>query len=73
LALSKGCRARPYVNLATGVSLKKGDKAEFVDLLNKALAVDTRERTRDRLANLVYQGYARWLLANADSLLAAPR
>jgi hypothetical protein len=71
--LSKGCRARPYVNLAMGVSLKKGDKAEFADLLNKALAVDTRERTRDRLANLVYQGYARWLLANADSLLAAPR
>jgi hypothetical protein len=71
LELSKGCRSRPYVNLATGVSLKNGDKAEFVDLLNKALAVDTRERTRDRLANLVYQGYARWLLANADSLMAA--
>lgn len=70
VALSDGSRARPYVMLAQSVALKNGDQQEYTSLLRKALAVDTDERTSDRLANIISQQTARTLLRRADVLFA---
>jgi predicted anti-sigma-YlaC factor YlaD len=66
VALSKGLRAGPYVSLATSVSVKKQDAAEFRDLLGKALAVDVNADIPDRLLNIISQRRARWLLDHID-------
>jgi hypothetical protein len=39
---------------------------EFVELLNKALAVDVSEKTDTRLANILARRKARWLLDHSD-------
>lgn len=66
--LSEGHNASPYVALAEAVSLQKQDKAEFQALLNKALEVDINARPRWRLANIIMQQRARWLLSRVDEL-----
>ncbi len=62
VALSKGKRASPYVALASTVSVKNQNEKEFVELLNRALAVDVKEKYPGRLANVIAQRRARWLL-----------
>jgi predicted anti-sigma-YlaC factor YlaD len=62
VALSKGLRAGPYVALATSVSIKRQDVAEFRRLLQKALAIDVNASVPDRLQNVISQRKARWLL-----------
>ncbi len=66
--LSEGRRASPYVSYAESVSVRTQDRAEFVSLLTKALAVDPDARPEWRLLNLVTQKRARWLLGRADLL-----
>jgi len=44
------------------------NKAEFQSLLEKALAVDPDADLDNRLANLVAQRRARWLLKHVDDL-----
>jgi predicted anti-sigma-YlaC factor YlaD len=66
--LSGGELASPYLSLAESVSLLKQDRAEFESLLNQALAVDPDVRPEWRLANLVAQRRARWLLGRLDIL-----
>jgi len=66
--LSGGHQAGPFVSLAEAVSVQKQDLAEFRSLLEQALAVDVDARPEWRLANLVAQRRARWLLARADQL-----
>jgi hypothetical protein len=44
------------------------NKKEFQALLQQALAVDVNARTEWRLANLIAQRRARWLLGRADQL-----
>ncbi|HTO20902.1 MAG TPA: TRAP transporter TatT component family protein, partial [Spirochaetia bacterium] len=61
-ALSRGLRAGPYIALATTVSVKNQDAAEFRDLLAKALAIDVNADVPDRLVNIINQRRARWLL-----------
>ena len=64
--LSKGQTASPYVALASTVSVGNQNAAEFTELLNKALAVDVSQRNGNRLANIIAQRKARWLLEHRD-------
>ena len=66
VALSKGMRAGPYIALATSVSVKNQDGAEYRSLLEKALAIDANADIPDRLVNIVNQRRARWLLDHID-------
>ena len=68
LALNGGQRAGTYVAWAEAVAVQEQDRAEFERLLAKALAVDPDRNAPDRLANVIYQERARWLLDRADEL-----
>jgi predicted anti-sigma-YlaC factor YlaD len=68
LACAQGRRAFPYVVLAESVSVAKQDKAEFRELLEKALAFDTSKQDDQRLANLLAQKRARFQLGRVDEL-----
>ncbi|MGH9369933.1 MAG: TRAP transporter TatT component family protein, partial [Vicinamibacterales bacterium] len=68
LALSNGESAFSYVTLASSVSLRAKDRSEFERLLKQALAIDTARRRDLRLANLVAQRRARFLLSSTDRL-----
>lgn len=63
-----GKRIAPLVSLAEGVSAKTQNRAEFEQLLNQAVAFDVDAHPEHRLANLIAQRRARWLLAHADDL-----
>lgn len=67
--LSGGQQAGPYVALAESVAVAQRDRRQFEDLLRHALAVDADRRPEWRLANLVMQRRARWLLLRADQLV----
>jgi predicted anti-sigma-YlaC factor YlaD len=69
LELSKGMSAGLYIAYAEAVALPAQNKAEFQALLEKALAVDPDSVPRDRLANLISQRRARWLLERTDELI----
>jgi predicted anti-sigma-YlaC factor YlaD len=72
-ALSGGNRASAFVGLAESVSVPEQNREEFDRLLARALAVDVDRRPEWRLANLVAQRRARWLLAKRNDLfLDAP-
>ena len=68
MELSGGNQAGPLVSLAEAVSLQKQDRNEFETLLKRALAVDVDAKPEFRLANLVMQRRARWLLQKTDEL-----
>ncbi len=68
LELSAGRQAGPYVSLAEAVCIQKQDAKEFKALLEKALAVDVSRPDEHRLANMVMQRRARWLLGRMDDL-----
>jgi predicted anti-sigma-YlaC factor YlaD len=70
--LSHGLDAGPYVTFAAGVSVPEENRAEFQELLAKALAVDPNEDTSRRLLNLVSQRRARSLLDQIDDLFFDP-
>jgi predicted anti-sigma-YlaC factor YlaD len=57
-----------FVNFAETVSVAQQDRREFERLLREALAVDPDAVPDMRLANLVYQKRARWLLGRIDEL-----
>jgi hypothetical protein len=68
--LQNGLSASPYILLATGVSVGAQDKAEYEQLLQKALAVDPGKDPSNRLANLISQRRARALLDQEDAHFA---
>jgi hypothetical protein len=70
-ALSEGLQAAPFVALAETVAISRQDRVQFETLLKQALAVDADARPQWRLANLIMQQRARWLLSRADELIAA--
>ena len=70
--LSGGLDAAPYVAFAAGVSMPAEDRAEFRQLLELALAIDTDEDTSLRLLNLVNQTRAQMLLDHIDDLFFDP-
>jgi predicted anti-sigma-YlaC factor YlaD len=66
--LSSGLDAAPLVALAEGLCVPRQRRAEFEQLLGRALAIDPGRRPDGRLANLVAQRRARWLMARAERL-----
>jgi len=67
--LSGGLRAAPFVAFAEAVSVKNQDKKQFEALLQRALTIDIEKKPEWRLANLVMQRRARWLLSRVDDLI----
>jgi predicted anti-sigma-YlaC factor YlaD len=68
LQLAGGHRAAPLVSFAETVDVGNQDRAEFEKLLNQALAIDINAVPDQRLANVIAQKRARWLLDRADRL-----
>ncbi len=68
VALSGKAQASPFVSFAENVAVPLQDKAQFEAMLAQALAIDPDAVPRHRLANLVLQGRARWLLTREDAL-----
>jgi predicted anti-sigma-YlaC factor YlaD len=68
MALNGGQQAGPLVSLAEAVSIQKQDLKEFELLLKRALAINPDTRPEWRLANLVAQRRAKWLLSRTDEL-----
>lgn len=66
--LSNGERAGPYVAYAESVCVLQQNRKMFIEMLNKALAVDIENPSEDRLANIIAQNRARWLLETIDDL-----
>jgi predicted anti-sigma-YlaC factor YlaD len=61
-------RVAPRVTFAESVSVGTQNRAEFTRLLQEALAIDVDAAPDQRLANLISQRRARWLLSRADEL-----
>ena len=70
VALSGKTQASPYVSYAESVAVPLQDKVQFEAMIATALAIDPDAVPRHRLANVVLQQRARWLLAHKDSLFA---
>ena len=70
VALSRGNKLGVYVSYAEGVSVAKQDRAEFTRLLEQVVAADPGADVRYRLANVLAQRRARFLLAHAEDLFA---
>jgi predicted anti-sigma-YlaC factor YlaD len=66
--LSGGARVAPYVALAESVAISENNKKEFAALLNQALAIDINKAPDQKLANVISQRRARWLLDRIDDL-----
>jgi predicted anti-sigma-YlaC factor YlaD len=64
--LSRGLSASPYVTLAETVAVAEQDGREFERLLQAALAIDPDLEPPLRLANILAQRKARWLLERTD-------
>lgn len=69
--LSGGRSAFPYVTLAASVALPAKDRVQFERLLKEALAVDVDARPALRLANLIAQKRARFLLGRMSELFGS--
>jgi len=72
VALSAGLRVMPFVTYAEVVSVGTQNKKEFQDLLTRALEVDINKAPSQRLANIIGQRRARWLLSRVDELFVEP-
>jgi predicted anti-sigma-YlaC factor YlaD len=67
--LARGQRVSPFVSLAESVSVSEQNKKEFEQLLNEALAIDIYlAAPEQRLANVIAQRRAKWLLSRIDEL-----
>jgi predicted anti-sigma-YlaC factor YlaD len=62
IELSNGTSAGLFVSYAEAVALPAQDKVQFRELLDKALAIDPDAQPRDRLATIIAQRRARWLI-----------
>ena len=69
LELSNRTRAGLFVSYAEAVAIPNQDRSQFQTLLDSALAIDPNEHEENRLANLVAQRRARWLLSRVDELI----
>jgi len=66
--LSQGTRVTPLVSYAETVSVSTQNKKEFQSLLEEALAFDTKKTPETRVANLIAQRRAKWLLGRIAEL-----
>jgi predicted anti-sigma-YlaC factor YlaD len=65
LEINKGKKAGTYLSLAA-ISQGKQDINEFKELLGKALAIDVEKNPDNRLANIIYQRRAKYMLENIN-------
>ena len=68
LVLTKGLQAGPMVSFAEAVCVQKQDLKQFEALLKQALTINVDAKPEWRLANLVMQRRAKWLLSRTDQL-----
>jgi len=68
MELSGGSEAAPLLALAEAVCVPQQRRAEFESLLQQALRIDTRRAADNRLATVLAQRRARWLLSRVDHL-----
>ena len=68
LQLSAGKDAAPYVTFAEAVCITEGNRTEFRSVLQRAVKIDPNAQPETRLANLIMQHRARWLLGRTDQL-----
>jgi predicted anti-sigma-YlaC factor YlaD len=67
--LSAGKRVSPLVSYAESILVTEQKKKEFEQVLNEALAIDIEKAPPEqRLANVIAQRRARWLLSKIDEL-----
>lgn len=67
--LSAGQRVSPLVSYAESVLVSEQKKKEFEQVLNEAIAMDlTKAPPEQRLANVLAQRRAKWLLSRVDEL-----
>jgi predicted anti-sigma-YlaC factor YlaD len=69
MELTGGQLASPLVSLAESVAVAEQDRAQFEELLQRALAIDPDGRPEWRLSNLIFQRRADWLLQRTDRLI----
>lgn len=72
IELTQGRAAAPHVARAESVCVAAEDRECFEEALASALRIDTDINPASRLANLIMQRRARWLLANADRWILPP-
>jgi predicted anti-sigma-YlaC factor YlaD len=70
--ITKGQTVSPYVTYAEAISVPDQNRAEFESMLKEALAIDVNARLEWRLANIVMQRRAKWLLSREDQLFLDP-
>jgi predicted anti-sigma-YlaC factor YlaD len=66
--LSRDRRAAPLVSFAETVDISTQNRVEFKQLLDRALAIDIESAPDQRLANIIAQRRARWLLSRMDRI-----
>jgi len=71
MELNQGRSIGPLVSLAEGLCVQEQDRERFTSLLREALAFDADAYPDTRLANLISQQHARWLLAEIDEFFFA--
>ncbi len=60
----------PYITLAENLSVQQQDKKGFLELVDKALKVDTKKHFKNRLVNVLCQRKALWLRQNVERLFS---
>lgn len=73
VALAHGAQAGPWVTFAESVCVDTRNVDEFQRSLDLALKVDVDQKPEYRLANMVMQRRARWLLTRKDDLFFSPQ
>lgn len=73
LELCAGVQASLHVAFAEKVCVQRQDAPAFRAALEKALAIDVDAHLEYRLANVLAQRRARWLLARESDLILAPQ
>jgi predicted anti-sigma-YlaC factor YlaD len=68
LRLSGGRRASLFVSYAENSSIPAQNRAPFQEMLERALRIDPDQHPETRLANLIAQRRARWMLGRIDDL-----
>jgi predicted anti-sigma-YlaC factor YlaD len=68
MELNGGRSVAPLVSMAETACVQQQDRARFIDLLQRALSFDVDRHPETRLANILAQEHAAWLLGRADEL-----
>jgi hypothetical protein len=69
MELNEGTSIGPLVSFAESVCVQEQDRQRFTDLLTEVIAFDVDAYPDNRLANVVAQQHAVWLLSRVDELV----